>query len=132
MMIRRFFNKRKQRKFQEKAENDPDFRFQINISKNGQGLIQVFPQDVFRKDFNVQNLDGYAILVLIGNVPILNENFEKSRFNKISNELVLDGKKKIVFMERDYIKLTKTLKEMLKVVFELTEEENYTTQLIEL
>lgn len=131
-IIRKYLNQRKVDKFAKKANNIPDFKFQINISIKGRPLIQVFPQDVFRKDYEIEDINGYAILVLTGNVPILNSNFRESNFSSLSQEVDIDGKKQLIFMERDFKKLGEIIKELLDVVFEIKPNESYTTDMIEL
>jgi hypothetical protein len=131
-IIRKYINQRKVNKFAKKANNNPDFRFQINLYIKCIPLIQVFPQDVFRKDYEIEDINGYAILVLTGNVPILNSNFKDSNFSSLSQEVDIDGKKQLIFMERDFKKLVEIIKELLDVVFEVKPTENYTTDMIEL
>ncbi|WP_298955514.1 hypothetical protein [uncultured Nonlabens sp.] len=129
-IISKVFKKRKFDRLIKKAIRDRNFRFQMNISKDNTPLIQVLPQDVFQKQFEIKDEDGFVIVVLTGSVIIRDKNFKESEFYSVSHEIDIEGKKQLIFMERNFEKLGETLKELLLIVFDINGEENYTTEMI--
>jgi hypothetical protein len=132
-IISNFFTKRRLDSFRKKAEKDLKFRFQINVFKeDNTPILQVLPQNAFKNDFEIKDENGYAILVLVGNIPIRNKQFEQSRFYLDSNNIDVGGKKYVVFVDNGFKELGEVIKELLEVVFDIDEEEYYKTDLIEL